>query len=233
MNIALIGYGRMGKTIERIARDRGHAIVYINNGGILDIEQVKLADVAIEFTQPDAAAENITKLLTAGIPVVSGTTGWLEAKNMVDQVASAQEIGFVYASNFSLGVNLFFAFNEKLASMMNEYKDYQPRIHEIHHTGKKDEPSGTAITAAEGILKEYPALKRWTMDLESKGLTISAERTDPYFGTHIVSYDSSIDTIELKHEAHSRDGFALGAVIAAEWLPGKKGPHNMKDVLGL
>ena len=119
MNIALIGYGRMGKTIERIARDRGHAIVYINNGGILDIEQVKLADVAIEFTQPDAAAENITKLLTAGIPVVSGTTGWLEAKNMVDQVAFAQEIGFVYASNFSLGVNLFFAFNEKLAKMMN------------------------------------------------------------------------------------------------------------------
>jgi 4-hydroxy-tetrahydrodipicolinate reductase len=117
--------------------------------------------------------------------------------------------------------------------MMNEYKNYQPRIHEIHHTGKKDEPSGTAITAAEGILKAYPALDGWTMDSESKGLTISAERMDPYFGTHIVSYDSSIDTIELKHEAHSRDGFALGAVIAAEWLPGKKGPHNMKDVLGL
>ena len=233
MNIALIGYGRMGKTIERIARDRGHAIVYINNGGILDIEQVKLADVAIEFTQPDAAAENITKLLTAGIPVVSGTTGWLEAKNMVDQVASAQEIGFVHASNFSLGVNLFFAFNEKLAKMMNQYEDYQPHIHEVHHKGKKDEPSGTAITAAEGILKAYPDLKRWTMDLESKGLTISAERMDPYFGTHVVSYASPIDTIELKHEAHSREGFALGAVIAAEWLPGKKGPHSMKDVLGL
>ena len=153
MKIALIGYGRMGKTIERIAKNRGHAIVYINNGGNLDIEQVKLADVAIEFTQPDAAVENITKLLTTGIPVVSGTTGWLESKNKVDQVASAQGIGFVYASNFSLGVNLFFAFNEKLARTMNKYEDYQPRIHEIHHTGKKDEPSGTAITAAEGILK--------------------------------------------------------------------------------
>lgn len=233
MNIALIGYGRMGKTIERIAKDRGHAIVYINNGGILDIEQAKLADVAIEFTQPDAAANNIAELLNAGVPVVSGTTGWLDAKSEIDNIASSRSVGFIYASNFSLGVNLFFAFNEKLASMMNEYKDYQPHIHEIHHTGKKDEPSGTAITTAEGILKAYPSLKRWTMDSESEGLHISAERMDPYFGTHIVSYDSSIDTIELKHEAHSRDGFALGAVIAAEWLPGKQGPHSMKDVLGL
>ena len=223
----------MGKTIERIAKDRGHTIVYINNDGSLNVEQAKLADVAIEFTQPDAAADNITELLTAGVPVVSGTTGWLEAKNKVDQIASSQAVGFVYASNFSLGVNLFFAFNEKLARTMNKYEDYQPRIHEIHHTGKKDEPSGTAITAAEGILKAYPALERWTMDSEPKGLTISAERMDPYFGTHVVSYNSPIDTIELKHEAHSRDGFALGAVIAAEWLPGKKGPHSMKDVLSL
>ena len=233
MKIALIGYGRMGKTIERIAKGRGHAIVYINNDGNLNIEQAKLADVAIEFTQPDAAAGNITKLLTAGIPVVSGTTGWLDAKAEIDNVAFTQSIGFIYASNFSLGVNLFFAFNEKLASIMNEYRDYQPRIHEIHHTGKKDEPSGTAITAAEGILKAYPGLERWTMDSKLKGLNISSERKDPYFGTHIVSYDSPIDTIELKHEAHSRDGFALGAVIAAEWIPGKKGPFSMKDVLGL
>ena len=233
MKIALIGYGRMGKTIERIAKGRGHAIVYINNDGNLNIEQAKLADVAIEFTQPDAAAGNITKLLTAGIPVVSGTTGWLDAKAEIDNVAFTQSIGFIYASNFSLGVNLFFAFNEKLASIMNGYRDYQPRIHEIHHTGKKDEPSGTAITAAEGILKAYPGLERWTMDSKLKGLNISSERMDPYFGTHIVSYDSPIDTIELKHEAHSRDGFALGAVIAAEWLPGKQGPYSMKDVLGL
>ena len=233
MKIALIGYGRMGKTIERIAEGRGHSIVYINNDGNLNIEQAKLADVAIEFTQPDAAAGNITKLLTAGIPVVSGTTGWLDAKAEIDNVAFTQSIGFIYASNFSLGVNLFFAFNEKLASIMNDYEDYQPRIHEIHHTGKKDEPSGTAITAAEGILKAYPGLERWTMDSKLKGLKISAERMDPYFGTHIVSYDSPIDTIELKHEALSRDGFALGAVIAAEWLPGKQGPHSMKDVLGL
>ncbi|MDC0615518.1 4-hydroxy-tetrahydrodipicolinate reductase [Schleiferiaceae bacterium] len=233
MKIALIGYGRMGKTIERIAEGRGHSIVYINNDGNLDIEQAKLADVAIEFTQPDSAAGNITKLLTAGIPVVSGTTGWLDAKAEIDNVAFSQSIGFIYASNFSLGVNLFFAFNEKLASIMNEYRDYQPRIHEIHHTGKKDEPSGTAITAAEGILKAYSGLERWTIDSKLKGLNISSERKDPYFGTHIVSYDSPIDTIELKHEAHSRDGFALGAVIAAEWLPGKQGPYSMKDVLDL
>jgi 4-hydroxy-tetrahydrodipicolinate reductase len=233
MKIALIGYGRMGKTIERIALERGHEIVYINNDGVLAIEQAALADVAIEFTQPDAAADNITKLLTAGIPVVSGTTGWLEAKNKVDDVAVSQSAGFVYASNFSLGVNLFFALNEKLASMMKGYLEYAPSIHEIHHTGKKDEPSGTAITTAEGILKAYPTLEHWTMDSRSSGLQITAERKDPYFGTHIVSYDSPIDTIELKHEAHSRDGFALGAVIAAEWIPGKKGPFSMKDVLGL
>ncbi|MDB0013097.1 4-hydroxy-tetrahydrodipicolinate reductase [Schleiferiaceae bacterium] len=233
MKIALIGYGRMGKTIERIALERGHEIVYINNDGVLTIEQAALADVAIEFTQPDAAADNITKLLTAGIPVVSGTTGWLEAKNKVDDVAVSQAAGFVYASNFSLGVNLFFTLNEKLASMMKGYLEYAPSIHEIHHTGKKDEPSGTAITTAEGILKAYPTLEHWTMDSCSSGLQITAERKDPYFGTHIVSYDSPIDTIELKHEAHSRDGFALGAVIAAEWIPGKKGPFSMKDVLGL
>jgi len=165
--------------------------------------------------------------------LVSGTTGWLEAKNKVDDVAVSQSAGFVYASNFSLGVNLFFALNEKLASMMKGYLEYAPSIHEIHHTGKKDEPSGTAITTAEGILKAYPTLEHWTMDSRSSGLQITAERKDPYFGTHIVSYDSPIDTIELKHEAHSRDGFALGAVIAAEWIPGKKGPFSMKDVLGL
>jgi 4-hydroxy-tetrahydrodipicolinate reductase len=233
MKIALIGYGRMGKTIERIALERGHEIVYINNDGVLAIEQAALADVAIEFTQPDAAADNITKLLRAGIPVVSGTTGWLEAKNKVDDVAMSQALGFVYASNFSLGVNLFFALNEKLASMMKGYLEYAPSIHEIHHTGKKDEPSGTAITTAEGILKAYPTLEHWTMDSGLSGLQITAERKDPYFGTHIVSYASPIDTIELKHEAHSRDGFALGAVIAAEWIPGKKGPFSMKDVLGL
>ncbi len=233
MKLALIGYGRMGKTIERIAKERGHTIVYIANGGVLDLAQAKLADVAIEFTQPDAAAQNIYNLLNAGIPVVSGTTGWLDAKSMADAAASSNNIGFVYASNFSLGVNLFFAFNEKLARIMKGYAEYEPSIHEIHHTGKKDEPSGTAITAAEGVLKAYPSLERWTMDPESKGLKISADRKDPYFGTHTVSYDSTLDTIELKHEAHSRDGFALGAVLAAEWVPGRKGPFSMKDVLGL
>ena len=223
----------MGKTIERIAQQRGHEIVYVHDGGELRLEHVKVADVAIEFTQPNAAASNITELLTAGIPVVSGTTGWLNDKAHVDVVAKSKGVGFIYASNFSLGVNLFFAFNEKLASIMNGYDEYEPRIHEIHHTGKKDEPSGTAITAAEGILNAYPALDRWTMDSKVQGLLISSEREDPYYGTHIVTYNSRIDQIALKHEAHSRDGFALGAVIAAEWIPGKKGPFSMKDVLGL
>jgi 4-hydroxy-tetrahydrodipicolinate reductase len=165
--------------------------------------------------------------------VVSGTTGWLEHKGDADAAAQANQVGFIYASNFSLGVNLFFVMNERLARLMSDHPEYVPTIHEIHHTGKKDAPSGTAITAAEGVLSSYDELTGWTMSGEEGKISISADRIDPYFGTHEVSYASSIDTISLKHEAHSREGFALGAVIAAEWLPGKVGAFEMRDVLGL
>lgn len=223
----------MGKTVENIATQRGHKITYIHKGGSFDPNELTGVDVAIEFTQPDAAKENIMNLLELRIPVVSGTTGWLENKGDADAAAQANQVGFLYASNFSLGVNLFFVMNERLARLMSDHPEYVPTIHEIHHTGKKDAPSGTAITAAEGVLASYDNLKGWTMDEENQALRITADRIDPYFGTHEVSYNSSIDTIALKHEAHSREGFALGAVIAAEWLPGKVGAFDMRDVLGL
>lgn len=233
MNIAIIGYGRMGKTIERIAKSRGHNIVHIQDGGPMDLDALKIADVAIEFTQPDAAEENIATLLTNGIPVVSGTTGWLKNKVAVDALAEKNKVGFLYASNFSLGVNLFFVMNEKLAAMMHAYPEFKPSIHEIHHTGKKDAPSGTSITAAEGVLQSYKELRGWTMDVDDQALRITADRIDPYFGTHEVHYTSDIDTITFTHEAKNREGFALGAVMAAEWLPGKAGSFGMRDVLNL
>lgn len=233
MNIAIIGYGRMGKAIERIATDKGHKIAYINNGEELDTDQLKSCDVAIEFSTPEVAFKNISSLLKLGVPVVSGTTGWLERKADADALAKEHNTGFLYASNFSLGVNLFFVVNEKLAELMSPYKQYAPKVHEIHHTGKKDAPSGTAITTAEGILSSYKNMNGWTMDGEQQKLPITAEREDPYYGTHIVTYESEIDSIKLEHEAHSRDGFAMGAVVAAEWLPGKTGAFDMRDVLGL
>jgi len=223
----------MGKTVEKIATQRGHTISYIHKGGSFNTDELKDVDVAIEFTQPDAARENIMNLLELRIPVVSGTTGWLEHKGDADAAAQANQVGFIYASNFSLGVNLFFVMNERLARLMSDHPEYVPTIHEIHHTGKKDAPSGTAITAAEGVLSSYDELTGWTMSGEEGKISISADRIDPYFGTHEVSYACSIDTISIKHEAHSREGFALGAVIAAEWLPGKVGAFDMRDVLGL
>lgn len=224
----------MGKTIERLATERGHEITYINSGEPLDQEKLKSCDVAIEFTRPEAAYANISALLRAGTPVVSGTTGWLAEKAAADDLARELGVGFVYASNFSLGVNLFFAMNEKLAQYMHPHTDYRPKVHEIHHTGKKDAPSGTAITAAEGVLAAYTELQGWSLNGESpQTLPITADRLDPYFGTHVVSYESPIDTLSLSHEAHSRDGFALGAIIAAEWIVDKVGPHDMRDVLGL
>ncbi len=233
MNIAIIGYGRMGKTIERIAQSRGHHIVHVHDGGPMDLETLKGAEVAIEFTQPEAALENITTLLTNSIPVVSGTTGWLEHKASVDALAEKYKIGFLHASNFSLGVSLFFIMNEKLAALMKAYPEFKPGIHEIHHTSKKDAPSGTAITAAEGILQSYKELKGWTIDEEDEALRITADRIDRHFGTHEVHYTSDTDTITFTHEAKSRDGFAFGAVMAAEWLLGKSGSFDMRDVLNL
>jgi 4-hydroxy-tetrahydrodipicolinate reductase len=189
--------------------------------------------VAIEFTQPEAALLNIKSILGTGTPVISGTTGWLSMKAEADEIAEQNHTGFLYASNFSLGVNLFFVMNEKLAALMAPQKDYSPRVHEIHHTGKKDAPSGTAITTAEAIIAAYPELKNWSQENKPNSLQITDERIDPYCGTHTVTYESSIDKITLEHHAHSREGFAQGAVLAAEWIIGRQGVFGMRDVLGL
>jgi len=233
MKISIIGYGRMGQAIERMANDRGHEIGYINNGESIDLEAVKATDVAIEFTQPDAALKTITSILSTGTPVISGTTGWLDQKSKADEAAKENETAFLYASNFSLGVNLFFVINEKLSALMKDHKMYTPSVHEIHHTGKKDAPSGTAITTAEGIIQAYPELTKWSQTKEDDALQITDDRIDPYCGTHTVTYESSIDKISLEHHAHTREGFAQGALIAAEWIQGKTGIFGMRDVLGL
>jgi 4-hydroxy-tetrahydrodipicolinate reductase len=233
MKISIIGYGRMGQAIEQMAKDRGHEVGYINNGETIDLEAVKATDVAIEFTQPDAALRTITSILGTGTPVISGTTGWLDQKHVADEAAEANNTAFLYASNFSLGVNLFFVINEKLSALMKDHKMYTPSVHEIHHTGKKDAPSGTAITTAEGIIQAYPELKKWSQTKEEGALQITDDRIDPYCGTHTVTYESSIDQISLEHHAHTREGFAQGALIAAEWIQGKTGIFGMRDVLGL
>lgn len=233
MKISIIGYGRMGQAIEQMAKDRGHEVGYINNGETIDLEAVKATDVAIEFTQPDAALRTITSILGTGTPVISGTTGWLDQKHVADEAAEANNTAFLYASNFSLGVNLFFVINEKLSALMKDHKMYTPSVHEIHHTGKKDAPSGTAITTAEGIIQAYPELKKWSQTKEEGALQITDDRIDPYCGTHTVTYESSIDKLSLEHHAHTRQGFAQGALIAAEWIQGKTGVFGMRDVLGL
>jgi 4-hydroxy-tetrahydrodipicolinate reductase len=233
MKISIIGYGRMGQAIEQMAKDRGHEVGYINNGETIDLEAVKATDVAIEFTQPDAALKTITSILSTGTPVISGTTGWLDEKRVADEAAEANKTAFLYASNFSLGVNLFFVINEKLSALMKDHKMYTPSVHEIHHTGKKDAPSGTAITTAEGIIQAYPELKKWSQTKEEGALQITDDRIDPYCGTHTVTYESSIDKLSLEHHAHTRQGFAQGALIAAEWIQGKTGIFGMRDVLGL
>ena len=223
----------MGQAIEQMAKDRGHEVGYINNGETIDLEAVNATDVAIEFTQPDAALMTITSILGTGTPVISGTTGWLDHKHVADEAAEANNTAFLYASNFSLGVNLFFVINEKLSALMKDHKMYTPSVHEIHHTGKKDAPSGTAITTAEGIIQAYPELKKWSQTKEEGALQITDDRIDPYCGTHTVTYESSIDKISLEHHAHTHQGFAQGALIAAEWIQGKTGVFGMKDVLGL
>ncbi|WP_405251829.1 4-hydroxy-tetrahydrodipicolinate reductase [Dokdonia sp. Asnod3-C12] len=234
MKIALLGYGKMGKTIESIATDRGHKIVArVNSPEIFTLAD---ADVAIDFSIPDSAVDHLTKCFEAGVPVVSGTTGWLD--NYQDMVAlcTKNEGGFIYASNFSVGVNLFFEFNRKLAAIMAPHKDYKVDMTEIHHTQKLDAPSGTAITLAEGVI-EASDYTGWDLNegqsIQENHLPITAEREGTVPGTHIINYKSEIDTITLSHEAHSRQGFALGAVIAAEWLQGKQGVFTMRDVLGL
>lgn len=236
MNIALIGYGKMGHEIERIALKRGHTIVSaidINNPEEFDSENFRSADVAIEFTRPETAMSNYKKCFAAGLPVVSGTTGWLEH---MDEIREACKNGqtFFYASNFSLGVNIFFAINKKLAEMMNPFTMYDVRMKEIHHTQKLDAPSGTAITLAEDILDRIDRKTSWVRDVQSapEELAIVSERTGQVPGFHEITYESDVDTITIAHDAKSRAGFALGAVLAAEYTSGRKGFLSMSDMLG-
>ncbi|MGM0945067.1 MAG: 4-hydroxy-tetrahydrodipicolinate reductase [Bacteroidota bacterium] len=238
MNILLLGYGKMGQLIGEIAESRGHQIagkITIDNRDELDLLSSDQVDVAIEFSQPEAAVENFEWCLKKGIPVVSGTTGWLSEKPRIEQLTREKNGSFFYASNFSIGVNVFFKVNQFLAKLMNETSGYQATIEEIHHTAKKDAPSGTAITLAEGIIQNHQAYEKWHLTEESseneQSLAITSKRIDPAPGTHIIRYHSEIDDIEITHTAHSRQGFALGAVLVAEWLKDRKGVYSMDDFL--
>ena len=232
MKIALLGYGKMGKVIERIALERGHEIV-LKKDQDTPFDGLKNADVAIDFSVPDSAVANISECLNNGIPVISGTTGWLTNYPKMVELCNAKNGSFIYGSNFSLGVNVFFELNEYLAKMMANLKQYNVSMEEIHHTQKLDAPSGTAITLAEGVIKNTN-YANWTLETPiSNEIHIDAKRIENVPGTHSIFYDSEVDQIEINHTAHSREGFALGAVIAAEWLIGQKGVFTMKDVLGL
>ena len=232
MKIALLGYGRMGKEIEKIAISRGHEIVIKKD--VDDEIEITLADVAIDFSVPNSAFNNISNCLNNNVPIISGTTGWLE--NYKDAVALCKEKkgAFIYASNYSLGVNIFFELNKQLAKMMDTIEGYNISMEEIHHTLKLDAPSGTAITLAEGII-ENSSKNNWELGEKTseENIAIVAKRIPDVPGTHTVCYESQVDTIEIKHTAHSRKGFALGAVIAAEWIADKTGVFSMKDVLNI
>ncbi len=233
MNIILLGYGKMGKIIERVATERGHHITArIDIDNAFEFESVQ-GDVAIEFSHPDAAFENIKKSLEKNIPIVCGTTGWLSRKAEIEALCEKQNGAFFYASNYSLGVNIFFKLNEYLAKMMNNFSAYEIAMDEVHHTEKRDAPSGTAITLAEGILKHVHRKKTWMNQQTGtpEDIFIESFRIDQVPGTHVVKYESLIDDIEIKHIAHSREGFALGAVMVAEWLRDKKGVLSMDDYL--
>lgn len=231
MKIALLGYGRMGKTIEKLATERGHEVVKtIDQNDIYDFNG---AEVAIDFSVPDAAVNNISACLNAGIPVVSGTTGWLAKYDDMVTLCEKQKGAFIYASNFSVGVNIFFELNNQLAKMMQGLKEYDVSMTEIHHIHKLDSPSGTAITLAGGILS-HSEKKDWVLDKkEANKITINAVREGEVPGTHTIKFESAVDEITIEHKAHSRSGFALGAIIAAEWLKDKRGVYGMKDVLNL
>lgn len=238
MNIALIGYGKMGKAIEEIALQRGHTIVLkidLDNADELTKENLAKADVAIEFTGPHSAFENLKKLMQFGTGTVCGSTGWLEKLDEINDDSKKNKAGFIYASNFSVGVNIFFEVNKKLAALMKDHEDYEVQLTEIHHTTKKDAPSGTAITLAEQVLENISRKKNWVNHISDnpEDLEILSERIDPAPGTHKIKYSSGVDDIEIIHTAHTRKGFALGAVLAAEFLKGKKGVYSMKDVLSL
>lgn len=244
MKIALLGYGKMGKIIEKIATDRKHEIVLkidFDNLHELTPENLKQADVAIEFTTPSSVISNINVCFEAGVPVVVGTTGWYDKLGEIKQQCEAGNHTLLYATNFSIGVNIFFHINKVLARLMNNYPYYEVQVEEIHHTQKLDSPSGTAITIAEGIIENLDAKKNWANVLVSDGknsddnvgnnaLLIESYRMDSVPGTHTVIYDSEVDSIEFKHTAHNRNGFALGAVLAAEWLRDNNGFHSINDM---
>jgi 4-hydroxy-tetrahydrodipicolinate reductase len=236
MNLLLIGYGKMGKAIEKAAKSRGHNIVHTidvhNQDQLAEISPAEV-DAAIEFTQPESAFDNIRICLGKGIPIISGTTGWLQKRSEIEELCARKNGAFFYASNYSIGVNIFFRLSNFLASMMKGFPEYDVKVEEIHHTEKKDAPSGTAITLAEGIIRELEHKKAWANQISGNpdDLVIESKREGMVPGTHIVDYSSPVDNIEIKHTAHSREGFALGAVLVAEWIRDKKGNLGMEDFL--
>lgn len=235
MRIALLGYGKMGRAIEKIAIERGHEIVLkigSSNTNDLHSENLKQVDVAIDFSMPNTAYGFISETLNNTIPTISGTTAWLEKLPEIERLAEENKTGFIYASNFSLGVNLFFEMNKQLAKVMSAHSNFDVAVKEIHHVHKVDAPSGTAITLAEGIFETNNKFKDWSLEqADSDKLFIDVERVGEVPGTHIVNYTSPYDEISFSHEAKNRNGFALGAVVAAEWILGKTGVFTMKDVL--
>lgn len=236
MRILLIGYGKMGKAIEQIALQRGHNLTYIidrANSDLLATITPEAVEVAIEFSQPAAAYHNIYQCLSQGIPVVSGTTGWLHRKTAIEQYCQEKGGTFFYAANFSLGVNIFFRLNQLLAQLMHQHPEYQVAIKEIHHTTKKDTPSGTALTLAEDIIQHMPSKKQWgkAPTHQEDTISISSQRVPEVAGIHTVTYTSLFDTLAIQHTAHSRQGFALGAVLVAEWIQGQRGILSMQDFL--
>lgn len=236
MKIALIGYGKMGKTIEELALSKGHEVVLkidVSNESEFNQENLQKADVAIEFTTPESAVANLKKCFDYGIPVVCGSTGWLEHWDEITTYCKGKNGTFFYASNFSIGVNIFFELNKLLAALMKDRKEYDVSIEEIHHTHKKDAPSGTGITLAEGVIQNLETKNKWVLGEASNDneLSIISKRIDPAPGTHIVTYASMIDDIEIKHTAHSRKGFAAGALAAASFIHNRKGIFNMNDLL--
>ncbi|MCF7561048.1 4-hydroxy-tetrahydrodipicolinate reductase [Sabulilitoribacter multivorans] len=233
MKIALLGYGKMGKTIEQIARKRGHDIVLKIDKDDTDYDITK-ADVAIDFSIPSVAFNNISNCINNRVPVISGTTGWLENYDNAVALCKEKKGAFIYASNYSLGVNIFFELNKTLAKMMSALKQYNVSMEEIHHTQKLDAPSGTAISLANDIISEHDGYNNWKLDENgSSTIPITAKRIEDVPGTHTVNYESEVDTITIEHVAHNRQGFALGAVVAAEWIVGKTGVFTMKDVLNI
>lgn len=238
MNIALIGYGKMGKEIEQIALSRGHKIALIvdaHNASSYSLEELKKADVAIEFSTPDSALDNIHKCFDAGVPVVVGTTGWLNKLEEVKKACTDKNQTLFYTSNYSIGVNLFFKLNQQLAKLMNRYKEYNVSMEEIHHVHKLDAPSGTAISLANQVLENIDEKKKWVnaATADKSELGIISKRLDEVPGTHTVTYSSDIDEISISHIAYSRKGFALGAVVAAEWVHNKKGIFGMEQLMAL